>query len=206
MDDIKWLFFDLGGVLLDETAAWEDRIHRTCQKHSISADVLRSEMEKAARSNRHEYKGALEALGISFGEKWNSEFIAPYPEAAQVLSQLKQKYRLGVIANQPLNTRKRMEKWQLAEYFDLMLISAEVGFSKPDPILFREALYKAQITAEKCVMIGDKLTNDIAPAKALGFKTIWVKQEWGGLQIPRTEELTPDLTVDSLVELLEVLE
>lgn len=205
MDDIKWLFFDLGGVLLDETAAWEDRIRRTCEKHGISAYVLRSEMEKAARSNQHEYKGALEALGISFGEKWNSEFIAPYPEAAQVLSQLKKKYRLGVIANQPLNTRKRMVEWQLAEYFDLMLISAEVGFSKPDPILFREALYKAQITADKCVMIGDKLTNDIAPAKALGFKTIWVKQEWGGLQTPCAEELVPDLTVTSLEELLEVL-
>lgn len=205
MDDIKWLFFDLGGVLLDETVAWEDRIRRTCEKHGISAYVLRSEMEKAARSNQHEYKGALEALGISFGEKWNSEFIAPYPEAAQVLSQLKKKYRLGVIANQPLNTRKRMEEWQLAEYFDLMLISAEVGFSKPDARLFREALYKAQISAEKCVMIGDKLTNDIAPSKALGFKTVWVRQEWGGLQDPCTEELTPDITVDSFVELLEVL-
>lgn len=205
MNDIKWLFFDLGGVLLDERACWEDRIHRTCEKHGISADVLRGEMEKASRSNLHEYKGALDALGISFGEKWNSEFIAPYPEAAKVLAELKAGYRLGVIANQPLNTRKRMEEWGLAEYFDLMLISAEVGFSKPDPILFREALYKAQVTADKCVMIGDKLTNDIAPAKALGFKTVWVRQEWGGMQTPCIEALTPDHTVDSLVELLEVL-
>lgn len=204
MDDIKWLFFDLGGVLLDETAAWEDRIRRTCEKHGISAEVLRSEMEKAARSNQHEYKGALEALGISFGEKWNSEFIAPYPEAAQVLSKLKRKYRLGVIANQPLNTRKRMEEWRLAEYFDLMLISAEVGFSKPDARLFREALYKAQISAEKCVMIGDKLTNDIAPAKALGFKTVWIRQEWGGLQTITDDSMRPDCIVNGLSELIDL--
>ncbi len=204
MDDIKWLFFDLGGVLLDETAAWEDRIRRTCEKHGIPAEELRSEMEKAARSNQHEYKGALESLGISFGEKWNSEFIAPYPEAAQVLSQLKQKYRLGVIANQPLNTRKRMEEWQLAEYFDLMLISAEVGFSKPDARLFREALYKAQISAEKCVMIGDKLTNDIAPAKALGFKTVWIRQEWGGLQTITGNSMRPDCIVNGLSELIDL--
>lgn len=204
MDDIKWLFFDLGGVLLNETASWEDRIRRTCEKHGISAYVLRSEMEKAARSNQHEYKGALEALGISFGEKWNSEFIAPYPEAAQVLSKLKRKYRLGVIANQPLNTRKRMEEWQLAEYFDLMLISAEVGFSKPDARLFREALYKAQISAEKCVMIGDKLTNDIAPAKALGFKTVWIRQEWGGLQTITGDSMRPDCIVNGLSELIDL--
>lgn len=204
MNDTEWLFFDLGGVLLDETAAWEDRIRRTCEKHGISADVLRSEMEKAARSNQHEYKGALEALGISFGEKWNSEFIAPYPEAAQVLSQLKRKYRLGIIANQPLNTRKRMEEWRLAEYFDLMLISAEVGFSKPDARLFKEALYKAQISAEKCVMIGDKLTNDIAPAKALGFKTVWIRQEWGGLQKITDDSMRPDCIVNGLSELIDL--
>lgn len=204
MNDIEWLFFDLGGVLLDETASWEDRIRRTCEKHGISADVLRSEMEKAARSNLHEYRGALEALGISFGEKWNSEFIAPYPQAAQVLSQLKQKYRLGIIANQPLNTRKRMEEWRLAEYFDLMLISAEVGFSKPDPILFREALYKAQISPEKCVMIGDKLTNDIAPAKALGFKTVWIRQEWGGFQTITDDSMRPDIIITELVQLKDI--
>ncbi len=204
MNNIEWLFFDLGGVLLNETASWEDRIRRTCEKHGISADVLRSEMEKAASSNLHEYKGALEALGISFGEKWNSEFVTPYPEAAQVLSQLKKKYRLGIIANQPLNTRKRMEEWQLAEYFDLMLISAEVGFSKPHPIIFKEALYKAQISAEKCVMIGDKLTNDIAPAKALGFKTVWVRQEWGGLQTITDDSMRPDCIVNRLSELIDL--
>ncbi len=204
MDDIKWLFFDLGGVLLDETAAWEDRIRRTCDKHGISADVLRSEMEKAARANLHEYKGALEALGISFGEKWNSESVVPYPEAAQVLSQLRGKYRLGIIANQPINTRKRMEEWRLAEYFDLMLISAEVGFSKPDARLFKEALYKAQISAEKCVMIGDKLTNDSAPAKALGFKTVWIKQEWGGFQTIADDTMKPDIIITDLVQLKDI--
>ncbi len=201
MDDIKWLFFDLGGVLLDETAAWEDRIQRTCEKHGIAPDVLRGEMEKAARFNLHEYKGALEALGISFGEKWSSALIRAYPDAAEVLEALKPRYRLGVIANQPLDTRKRMEEWQLAEYFDLMLISAEVGFSKPDPLLFREALYKAQVTADKCVMIGDKLTNDIAPAKALGFKTVWIRQEWGGLQTITDDSMKPDIIIDDLVQL-----
>lgn len=205
MMNAEWLFFDLGGVLLDETAAWEDRIVRTCQRHGIAPEIFRAEMEKAARSNLHEYKGALEALGISFGEKWNSEPVKPYPEARTVLSALKQRYRLGIIANQPLNTRKRMEtEWQLAQLFDLMIISAEVGFSKPDLRLFREALYKAQTTADKCVMIGDKLTNDIAPAKALGFKTVWVKREWGGLQTVSDTSISPDITTDGLVQLKKI--
>ena len=206
MNDIEWLFFDLGGVIMDETRSWEDRILRTCEKHGIAPDVFRSEMEKEARADLHEYRGALESFGISFGEKWNSEFITPYPEAKEVLSELKKRYKLGIIANQPLDTRKRMaEEWGLSELFDLMIISAEVGFSKPDPRLFKEALYKAQTTADKCVMIGDKLTNDIAPAKALGFKTVWVRQEWGGLQTVTDDSMEPDFTVDKLTELIELL-
>ena len=206
MKDIEWLFFDLGGVIMDESRSWDDRIRRTCEKHGIAPEVFRSEMDKAAKSNLHEYRGALEAFGISFGEKWNSEFITPYPEAKEVLSELKKRYKLGIIANQPLDTRKRMaEEWGLSELFDLMIISAEVGFSKPDPRLFKEALYKAQTTADKCVMIGDKLTNDIAPAKALGFKTVWVRQEWGGLQTVTDDSMEPDFTVDKLTELIELL-
>lgn len=206
MKDIEWLFFDLGGVIMDESRSWEDRIVRTCEKHGIAPEIFRAEMEKAAKSNLHEYRGALEAFGISFGEKWNSEFITPYTEAKEVLLSLKQRYKLGVIANQPLNTRKRMtEEWGLAEYFDLMIISAEVGFSKPDPLLFREALYKAKTTADKCVMIGDKLTNDIVPAKALGFKTVWLRQEWGGLQTVTDDSMSPDIIVNDLKELVAAL-
>lgn len=202
----EWLFFDLGGVIMDESRSWEDRILRTCEKHGIVPDIFRDEMEKAARVNLHEYRGALERFGISFGEKWNSEFITPYPEAKEVLSALRERYRLGIIANQPLGTRKRMEEeWRLAEFFDLMIISAEVGFSKPDPRLFKEALYKAQTAADKCVMIGDKLTNDIAPAKALGFKTVWVRQEWGGMQTVTDDSMKPDIIVDKLTELTELL-
>ncbi len=201
----EWLFFDLGGVIMDETRSWEDRILRTCEKHGIAPDIFRSEMEKAARANLHEYRGALESFGISFGEKWDSEFIMPYPDAREVLKALKARCRLGIIANQPINTRKRMtEEWQLAEFFDLMIISAEVGFSKPDPRLFKEALYKAGTTADKCVMIGDKLTNDIAPAKALGFKTVWVRQEWGGLQTVTDDSLKPDDTVNCLTKLTDL--
>jgi len=206
MNGIDWLFFDLGGTLFDETAAWDDRIQRTCQKHGIPEADFRSAMQQAAAKNKHEYRGALEKFGINFGEKWNAEHITPYPEARQVLETLKTRYKLGIIANQPLNTRKRMaEEWKFADMFDLMIISEEVGFSKPDSLLFREALYKAQVNAERCMMIGDKLTNDILPAKVLGFKTLWIRQEWGGLQTITDDSMRPDITVDSLGEILRYL-
>ncbi len=201
---IKWLFFDMGGTLIDETAPWDDRISRTAKANNIPESLLRAEMERAAAANLPEYAGALEALGICRREKWDSAGEALYPEAADVLTELKKRYKIGIIANQALDARERLQRHGIAQLIDLNIISAEVGFSKPNPLLFREALYKAGAKAESCVMIGDKLTNDIASAKALGFTTVWIKQEWGGLQSPLTEELTADYRIDTLSELLTI--
>lgn len=204
MDGIKWLFFDMGGTLIDETVPWNDRIFRTAAANGIPEDTLRNEMIKAANNNLPEYAGALERLGIYHREKWNSDGEKLYPDARDILLYLKDKYKIGIIANQALDARKRLEKHGISELIDLNIISAEVGFSKPSPILFKEALYKAEAKAEECVMIGDKLTNDIMPAKALGFKTVWIRQEWGGMQNITSPEMQPDHTVLHLKELKDI--
>ena len=41
--------------------------------------------------------------------------------------------------------------------------------------------------------------------EALGFKTVWIRQEWGGMQTVTSEELRPDFTIDSLSELKGIL-
>ena len=204
MDGIKWLFFDMGGTLIDETVPWNDRIFRTAAANGIPEDTLRNEMIKAANSNLPEYAGTLERLGIYHREKWNPEGEKLYPDARDMLLYLKDKYKIGIIANQSLDARKRLEKHGILELIDLNIISAEVGFSKPSPILFKEALYKAEAKAEECVMIGDKLTNDIIPAKALGFKTVWIRQEWGGMQNITSPEMQPDHIIFKLNQLRDI--
>lgn len=201
----EWLFFDMGGTLIDETAAWDDRIARTCERHGIPQADFRAAMAEAATSNRMEYLSALESFGISQREKWNSAPEVPYPEAKQVLEALKSRgYRLGIIANQALDARDRLKKFGLYELFEVIVISQEQGVSKPQRAIFLDALYKAGATADRCAMIGDKLTNDIAPAKQLGFKTVWIRQEWGGMQSIVGDEMRPDYIVNDLMELLRL--
>ena len=53
-------------------------------------------------------------------------------------------------------------------------------------------------------MVGDRLDNDIAPANKIGMKTVWIKQGYGGLSKPNSEEEQPDHTVDSLNELIHL--
>lgn len=54
-------------------------------------------------------------------------------------------------------------------------------------------------------MIGDRLDNDVAPAKEIGMKTIWIRQGFGGMQSPRSTGEQPNAAVDGLAELLGLL-
>ncbi len=202
MKDIRWLFFDMGGTIIDETAAWDDRIHRTCEKHDIPEPEFRRVMAEAASRNEMEYFSVLTHFGIPQREKWNSAPEIPYPDAEEVLQRLKAHgYHLGIIANQALDARDRLRRFGLYDLFEVIVISQEQGVSKPQPAIFLDALYKAGAKPHECAMIGDKLTNDITPAKALDFRTVWIKQEWGGMQTIESPDMQPDYIVDSLTKL-----
>lgn len=51
------------------------------------------------------------------------------------------------------------------KHIDLVIASAEEGVSKPNPKIFEIALQRAQCEANKAIMIGDRIDNDIVPAK-----------------------------------------
>lgn len=200
MTGIKWLFFDIGSTLVDESRAYDRRIRETIAGSGVSYEQFYEEMLRFYRQNK---KGDLEAakqFGLTVAP-WHSEEEVLYPDAVSCLKALHSRFSIGIIANQPLGTADRMEKMGLAPYLDRIISSAEEGLAKPDPAIFRLALERAGCRPEQAVMIGDRLDNDIAPAKQLGMTTIWVKQGFGGLSTPRTPEETPDFTVESLSDI-----
>lgn len=75
---------------------------------------------------------------------------------------------------------------------------------KPDIRIFEYALDKANCIPQDACMIGDRLDNDILPAKSLGMKTVWIKQGFGALQKPFSKSEEPDYTISSLSELLKI--
>ena len=75
---------------------------------------------------------------------------------------------------------------------------------KPDIRIFEYALDKANCSPQETCMIGDRLDNDILPAKSLGMKTVWIKQGFGALQKPLSESEEPDHSINNLSELLEI--
>ncbi|MBQ7848420.1 MAG: HAD family hydrolase [Clostridia bacterium] len=201
---LKWLFFDVGSTLVDETAAYDRRIREMIAGTDVTFEQFQQKREEFARQN---LRGDLEAAAF-FGltkTPWRHEDEVPYPDADMVLGELKNRgYRIGIIANQSAGTTTRLEQWGLMPHIDLVVASAEEGVAKPDPAIFRLALTRAGCLPEEAAMIGDRLDNDMEPAKAIGMRTVWLPQGPAVWQSVRRDEERPDLRVQTLPELLEV--
>lgn len=207
-DNIQWLFFDLGYTLIDEHAAHEKRIkdcieyQRRRYGRTFTYEQIYNEMCRASADYRQQFYGAMEALGIEEKTPYPKEFEKPYPQAEHVLKELSKKYSVGIIANQSAGTEDRLKKFGLSQYISICISSAETGYEKPVSRIFALALNKAKCRAQNAVMIGDRLDNDIFPAKKLGMRTVHIKQGFGAYQAPRSDEYKADITVSNLTELL----
>lgn len=80
-----------------------------------------------------------------------------------------------------------------------------MGIAKPDMAIFEKALELAACAAEESVMEGDRLDNDMAPAKAIGMKTIWIKQGLAAYQDTELGYGAADHQINVLSELLTIL-
>jgi FMN phosphatase YigB (HAD superfamily) len=121
------------------------------------------------------------------------------PGASDCLSLLAARYSIGVIANQPLGSEERLTRWGLMPFVSVCIASAEVGLEKPDPGIFDLALRRTGCCPAEAVMIGDRLDNDIRPARLLGWKTLRILQRPGRFQSPRDRFDEADATVTDLM-------
>lgn len=204
LKDIEWLFFDVGSTLINEEKAYEHRMRDMAESANKSYEEI---YELAINFYKENKKGDLEVtklLGLP-KQKWYFEDEVLYKETVSCLEQLSKKYKIGVIANQELGTAERLQQHGILKYIDLVIASAEEGVAKPDPKIFEIALERSGCKAENAVMIGDRIDNDIVPAKKMGMKTIWIRQGFGGLWNTKVDEEHPDFTVYNLYEIVELL-
>lgn len=196
---IKWIFFDIGSTLVDESVAYKNRIERTISNTDVGYDEFYQRMVEISKHNQNGYHKALEYYGLTMAP-WNSNDEFVYPEAEECLRKLSKKYKIGIIANQVFGSEERLEKIGLLKYINLVVASAEEGVEKPDLRIFEIALSKA----EESVMVGDRLDNDIVPANKIGMKTVWVKQGFGRLGVPLAQEEQPNYIAENLSEVIGI--
>ena len=174
----------------------------------LSAHVDRTAIRAALREASQEFaprliSRALEKLIddlecrklILAEARYDKELESAYQGAEQTLRALSSRYRIGVIANQPAGTEERLTKWGLMPFISVCLSSTEVGLEKPNPAIFQLALSQSGCEPEQAVIIGDRLDNDVRPARLLGWKTIRIAQGFARFQSPRDGLDEADLTL-----------
>ncbi len=200
---IKAIFFDFGGVLTEtcwdldvissliRKAFTEMRIElpNTFDEEFIKVmkdrwrAVLRTQMEERLIDILRELLSRLRVnydegvLDLAIEYVMDAPFCVVRKEAKYVLERLKEMgFKLGIISNSPIAFHKRvLQKHNLLQYFDDIVISCEVGYRKPDTRIFLIALERLNVRPPESVYVGDIPCIDIPGAKKLGMITALMK-------------------------------
>ena len=204
MENIEWLFFDVGSTLVNESLVYKNRMNYVAKTANVTYEYVYRMAMNFYRQNK---KGDLEVMKLLNVEmpEWKFEDEILYKDSEECLKSLNRRYKIGIIANQALGTEKRLEKLGILKYIDLIIASAEEGVAKPDKRIFEIALNRAKCEPRQSVMIGDRIDNDIVPAKEIGMHTIWIKQGFGQYWNITSEKEKADYEVDNLMEICKLI-
>ena len=107
-ENIEWVFFDVGSTIIDEHIAYE---HRMKDIADLANTTYSSVYETAMGFYKQNQKGDLETaklLGVDL-TKWHKEDEVLYSDAYECLEILSSRYKIGIIANQSIGTKERLE-------------------------------------------------------------------------------------------------
>lgn len=209
-------------TMLTLVDVWETNKDVACQ------DQIRSIIKSASNDS------------ITLREEWIDDLTSAYirpvftvppylnPDAREALQWLKSRKKLiGLICNTGLTPgiglRRLLEKEKVAQYFDLMLFSEEIGIRKPDPRIFHLVAEKLDISPSEAVHIGDNLKSDIWGAQKAGFRAIHLSSEEGRDKLAESDpssllslskrlgslkeaRIIPDMTITSLGMAMDAIE
>jgi HAD superfamily hydrolase (TIGR01509 family) len=124
--------------------------------------------------------------------------LKPLPGAVELLSDI---HGLGMRSIIASNTywRDAESYWEdfrllgMAEHVDAIVTSVDAGHLKPHPAVFEMAMRAGGAPPERCVVIGNKESNDIEPALALGMRAILVHPDDPVPTSSRAHAVAPDL-------------
>jgi putative hydrolase of the HAD superfamily len=107
-----------------------------------------------------------------------------YPDAPKALQRWRRwGIELGVISNFDSRLHQVLAELNLAEYFQSVTISSEVGAAKPSPAIFAAALQKHGCSPAEAWHVGDSENDDLQGATAFGLKAVWLVRHGDALSI-----------------------
>jgi HAD superfamily hydrolase (TIGR01549 family) len=129
-------------------------------------------------------------------------------DAKKLVKQAKGQSKVALISNfthAPV-IYKSLRKVGLSEFFNVVVVSEEVGWRKPSGRIFQDALNRLQIKACEAIYIGDSPNEDIKGAKQAGLKTIFVPSQFSALKDLKESKQEPDLIAKDLTAIYQSLD
>ncbi|MBS7655408.1 HAD-IA family hydrolase [Candidatus Bathyarchaeota archaeon] len=144
-------------------------------------------------------------------------YFKPYVESAKIPSEvyevlpiLKKSYKIGLISNftNPPTVYEILKRGRVLKFFDSIVISGEVGWRKPNPILFLKLAASLNLTAKEIVFVGDDPNYDVKGAKTAGMIAVLVTSGEARLNnkyYEKSGEVKADYKVKNISELMNLL-
>ena len=212
LGQVHWICFDVGETLIDETrhwAGWADWLsvtHLTFfaalgaviagrQDHREVFQLLRPGFDLAAARAARVAAGQPEGFGVA----------DLYPDVRPTLAQLRAGgLRIAIAGNQPLWAEAALDAIGLPA--DLVAASDRWGVHKPSPAFFARLAQEAGAAPSEIAYVGDRLDNDVLPARAAGMWAVFLRRgPWGHIHATWPEREQAHASIERLDELPRLL-
>ena len=105
--------------------------------------------------------------------------LAPFEGALVALAQLRERVpALGLVTNGGAAAqRAKIERFELAPFFDVIVVEGEAGFGKPDRRVFERALAAVAVAPARALMAGDNYECDVLGSLSAGLHAVWIDRD-----------------------------
>ncbi len=127
-----------------------------------------------------------EALAAAIAQDFAArrwEVMRLFPGSIETLGRLRDRgVTMALVTNGDKGQqRRKIERYDLARFFDVILIEGEFGVGKPEEAVYRHVLERLNVPAAEAWMVGDHLEWDVGAPQRLGLRGIWIDRERTGL-------------------------
>jgi len=141
------------------TATYLKQFRKCPDNATLTLDAWRTILWNKALGYKYSH------LAKKIYERWlylRYHYMMLAPNTISMLRQFRKKYLLGLITNGPSNAQwEKIQKLSLEQYFDIILVSGDLPWEKPEAEIFQKACHFLKVRPEECIMVGDKLETDI---------------------------------------------
>lgn len=194
---VQAIVFDVGETLVDESRSWTTQAERA----GVTPFALMGTLGALIARDR-DHRGVWDVLGVERpAEPPSIDQADLYPDALSCLQAARDAgFVVGIAGNQPSGVEAQLH--ELGFNADFIASSAAWGVAKPSGQFFSRVVQIAGHDASAILYVGDRLDNDILPARAAGMRTAFIRRgPWGYLHAQRPEVDLADMRLQSLTEL-----